>query len=141
MQALAAHTIDRDYRAFIDDEAVDWFLSGPSDTYLRDNIGNATLAEANGAVVALAVCKGGLIDLIVVDHALQGRGIGSALLTHCESKLFHQYDVITLSSFENNGRANAFYRRKGWVRVGAVPDAMSGARKWILEKRRDKFTP
>ena len=141
IQALAAQTIDVAYRAFIDEDAVDWFISGPSDAYLRDNLGNVTLAEANGAVAALAVCKGDLIDLLLVDHPLQGRGIGAALLAHCESKLFRQYDVINLESFENNGKANALYRRNGWVRVGTVPDAMSGARKWILEKRRDESRP
>jgi hypothetical protein len=50
--------------------------------------------------------------------------------------MFEQYDAIRLESFERNGKANNFYRKNGWTRMGAVPDAMSGGRKWIFEKRR-----
>lgn len=136
MQAIAARTIDRSYRSFVDDDAVDWFISGPSDAYLSGNLANATVATLADEVVGFAVCKESLIDLIMVDHDAHRRGIGSALLAHCESEMFRRYDAITLESFEGNGGANRFYRRNGWSRVGAVPDIMSGARKWILRKRR-----
>lgn len=137
MQGIATHAIDMSYRSFFDDEAVDWYLSGPSDDYLRENVGDATVATVDGAVVGFAVCRGDLIDLLVINHESQRRGLGSALLAHCESELFRRYDSITLESFEGNGKANGFYRKHGWVRTGAVPDTMSGARKWILEKKRD----
>lgn len=138
MQAIARRTIDRDYRSFVDDDAVDWFVSGPSDAYLSENLENATVATLDGDVVGFAVCRENLIDQIMVDGDAHRRGIGTALLAHCESELFRRYDAITLESFERNSRANRFYRRAGWSRVGAVPDVMSGARKWILEKRRER---
>lgn len=138
MQAIVTHTIDMNYRSFFDDEAVDWFISGPSDEYLRENVDGATVVMVDGSLVGFSVCKGDLIDLLIINHESHGRGLGSALLAHCESELFHRYESITLQSFEGNSKANAFYRKRGWVRIGAVPDSMSGARKWILEKKRDQ---
>lgn len=138
MQGIATHTIDMNYRSFFDDESVDWFISGPSDEYLRENVDAATVATVDGSVVGFAVCKGNLVDLLIIDHESHGRGLGSALLAHCESELFRRYESITLQSFEGNSKANAFYRKRGWERTGALPDSMSGARKWILEKKRDQ---
>lgn len=137
LQAIARRTIDTSYRSFIDDDTVDWFLSGPSDRYLAANVDKATVVTTDGSIAGFVVCKANLVDLILVDHGAHRRGIGTALLAHCESSLFRIYDTITLESFEGNDRANGFYRKNGWVRVGALPDPMSGARKWILEKRRD----
>jgi ribosomal protein S18 acetylase RimI-like enzyme len=76
------------------------------------------------------------IDLIMIDHQSHRCDFGSVLLAHCEANMFEQYDAIRLESFERNGKANNFYRKNGWTRMGAVPDAMSGGRKWIFEKRR-----
>ena len=138
MQGIATHTMDMNYRSFFDDEAVDWFISGPSDEYLRENVDGATVVTVDGRVVGFAVCKGNLIDLLIINHESHGRGLGSALLAHCECELFRRYESITLQSFEGNSKANGFYRKHEWVRTGAVPDSMSGARKWILEKKRDQ---
>ena len=133
---VARQTIDVDYRAFIDDEGVDWYLSGPSDDYIYRNIENASVVIADGNLVGFAVCKANVIDLIIIDHEYHRRGFGTELLAHCESDLFEHYDSLTLESFEGNEKANRFYRKNGWTRKGAVSDAMSGSRKWILQKRR-----
>ena len=138
MQAIASHTIDMNYRSFIDDEGVDWFISGPSDQYVRDNLDHSTIAVVEGSIVGFAVCKADLIDLIMIGHESHRRGIGSALLAYCESELFRRFDSIRLESFERNAKANGFYRKNGWARVGAIPDSMSGGRKWIFEKKRDQ---
>ena len=136
LQALASETIDKSYRAFIDDEGVDWFLSGPSDEYIAKNIDNATVAIVDADIVGFAVCKDDLIDLIMIDYGVHRRGIGSALLARCESKLFEHYDSIRLESFEANGKANRFYLDNGWAKTGAMTDTMSAGRKWIFEKKR-----
>ena len=137
LQALASRTIDTNYASFIGDDAVDWFISGPSDQFLAESIEDATVVVVDGRIVGFAVCKGNLIDLIMIDHDSHRRGIGTALLAHCETQLFEHYESITLESFDGNAKANAFYRKNGWTRIGSTPDPMSGARKWILEKRRD----
>lgn len=136
MQAIARHTIDTNYRAFIDDDGVDWFISGPSDDYVSKHVDDATLVTADGTIVGFTVCRDNLIDLIVIDDASHRRGFGSALLSHCESLLFERYDVIKLESFEGNSKANGFYRKHGWVKTGTARDPISGDRKWKFEKRR-----
>ena len=137
MQAIARDTIDLNYRSFIDDDGVDWYLSGPSDEYLARNLGRSTVLTAEGTIIGFAVCRENLIELIMIDHASHQRGFGSALLEHCESKLFERYDAIRLESFEGNQSANRFYRKNGWIQTGSVSDAMSGGRKWIFEKKRN----
>jgi len=134
LQALARETIDESYRQFIADEGVDWYLSGPLDEYLRRNLGHSIVAMVGDRFVGLAVCKDGLIDFLVIDHCLQRRGLGTALLGHCESVLFERHDLIRLESFEANAKANRFYMKNGWTRLRAVSDAMSGGRKWIFER-------
>lgn len=136
MQAVAGRAIDTSYRSFIDDERVDWFIAGPSDRYVRDNIDDSTVAVRDAGIVGFAVCKADLIDLIVIEPEVHRRGIGSALLAYCESQMLGRYDSIRLESFEGNAKANSFYRKNGWTRIGAVYDSMSGARKWILQKQR-----
>lgn len=136
MQAIARHTIDMNYRSFIDDDGVDWFISGPSDDHLGKNVDDSTLLTADGTIVGFAVCRENVIDLIMIVHESHRRGFGSALLAHCESKLFERYDAIKLESFEGNSKANGFYRKHGWTRTGIAPDAMSGDRKWKFEKKR-----
>ena len=138
MRTIAVHTVDRDFRTFAEDGTVDWYLSGPLDEFLAESVGDTTLAMVGDRVVGFAVCKGNRIDLILVDRDAQGHGIGSALLAHCEADLFRRHETLRLESFEGNGKANGFYRKNGWVRVDAVPDAMGGARRWVLEKRRDR---
>lgn len=136
MQTIARRTIDSSYRSFIDDERVDWFLNSQSDDYLRKNLERAVVLTTDGAIGGFAVLKDGLIDLIMVDLELHGRGLGSALLAHCEEQLFRRHGTIRLESFEGNARANAFYRKHGWARAGVIPDSMSDGMKWIFEKKR-----
>lgn len=136
VQEIARDTIDVSYRSFIDDDRVDWLVSGPSDEYLRECNDDITLVTEDESIVGFAVCKQDLIDLIVVDHASHGRGYGSALLAHCELEMFERYKVIRLESFEGNARANRFYRKYGWERVRIRADSMSGSNKWVFEKRR-----
>ena len=135
---MARHTIDMNYRSFIDDERVDWFIFGPSDDYLRKHTGNTKVLTIDGSIVGFAVCKEDLIDLIMIDHESHRRGLGSVLLAHCEMELFEHYDAIRLESFEGNTKANRFYRKNGWTRIGVGPDTMSDGRKWIFEKRRHR---
>ena len=74
---------------------------------------------------------------IEIKRILIQKQLSLLMLAHCETQLFEHYESITLESFDGNAKANAFYRKNGWTRIGSIPDPMSGARKWILEKRRD----
>jgi ribosomal protein S18 acetylase RimI-like enzyme len=107
VQVIARDTVDMSYRSFIDDDRVDWFISGPSDEYLCKNNDDVTLILVDGSIVGLAVCKQDLIDLIIIDHESHGHGFGTALLAHCEAEMFERYDVIRLEASKQTPRRTA----------------------------------
>ena len=56
------------------------------------------------------------ISVVAVTKAAEGRGVGRALMAHAEAWARAQgHDRITLSVFENNGRARALYDRVGYA--------------------------
>ena len=116
LQKFARSVIDRNYRAFLGDEAVDFFIgSGASDQYIAENIGDTTLTVLRDEIVGMCVCKDDLIDLIMVRNELQGQGIGSAFIEMVSKELMERYPSIRVECFEKNTKANRFYVKNGWT--------------------------
>lgn len=116
LQEFARSVIDRSYRAFLGDEAVDFFIgSGASDQYIAESIGDTTLAVLGDEVVGMCVCKDDLIDLIMVRNDRQGQGIGSAFIDMVSKGLLERYPSIRVECFEKNTKANRFYVKNGWT--------------------------
>lgn len=121
LQELARSVIDRHYRAFLGDEAVDFFIgSGASDAYMAENLADTVLAVMEDRVVGMCVCKEDLIDLLMVRNEAQGQGIGSAFLDAVSGDLLTRYPSIRLECFEKNGKATRFYEKNGWTRERVV---------------------
>ena len=116
MQEIARRTIDKCYRAFLGDEGVDWFIdSGESDRELQKHIENCDVLLEENAIVAFAIYFEDLIHLMMVDVGLHRSGLGSRLLSHCESRLFARgHATIRLETFEGNHQAIDFYAKNGW---------------------------
>ena len=58
---------------------------------------------------------------IYVDPCLQGKGIGTALVAHCEEIAVKRgYNEVCLWTFEKNAAARAFYEKVGYVHDGAT---------------------
>ena len=98
---------------------------------LNDARGTFLLAELAGRVVGYAKLFRGevpecvpdkqAIELarIYIDQDVLGAGVGAALLQHClELARAEGRRSIFLGVWENNPRAHAFYRRRGFERVG-----------------------
>jgi ribosomal protein S18 acetylase RimI-like enzyme len=135
LAALSRATISVSYRPLLGDDAVDAFLAGDAvEHYLEDNLGGCSLMLADGAFVGYAVCKEDLIDLMLIDPDFQRRGLGTRLLKHCEAGLLRRFAEITLESFENNDKANSFYRKNGWAEAGRYFDSRDGVNKIIFRK-------
>jgi ribosomal protein S18 acetylase RimI-like enzyme len=137
IQSIAKHIIDKDYRSFLDDYDVDWYLSGPSDEYLTQHLDTTIVLCVNGVVTGFSVCKKNYIELIMIEHEAQRTGLGSKLLSYCERFLFNDYKEIKIESFENNVKAKAFYLKNGWNESGIEYDVVTSRNKYILTKKKE----
>jgi ribosomal protein S18 acetylase RimI-like enzyme len=66
--------------------------------------------------------RGAYLELIGLDPAAQGVGVGSEILHWCEeqSRLESCNLWVLVSAF--NTRAHAFYERQGFTTIGIIPD-------------------
>jgi ribosomal protein S18 acetylase RimI-like enzyme len=124
-------TLFRDRPSLADE--VDWF----SRQYHRVLAGDSVMsvAEVDGRVVgncvvdragANASSEAGHVGTlgILVDAAFRGRGVGSALLRHAIDACRGKFEVVRLSVFSVNQRAQRLYRRFGFEVCGHVPRAV-----------------
>ena len=72
------------------------------------------VAESGGFSVGFAGVAGNSLEMLFVDDAYRGTGVGSALLTY----VMEQCGVTTVDVNEQNPLAAEFYRRRGFVVVG-----------------------
>ena len=136
LKKIARKTIDTNYRSFLGDEGVDWFInSGASDEYINDNIDDCWLLLCENQVIGFSVCKLNLIDLMMIDTEYHRKGYGTMLIKHSEDYLFKQYNEIVLESFEGNIQANNFYRKNNWIEKEIKFDEASGLNKIIFSKK------
>ncbi len=136
LKKIASRTIDANYRSFLGDEGVDWFISsGASDQYIDENIDECWIILSDYQIIGFSVCKENLIDLMMIDHDYHRHGYGTTLLKHCEQYLFNTFDEIKLESFEGNEKADNFYRKNGWSEIERNFDNMSGVNKLTFIKK------
>ncbi len=137
LQDLARHTIDLNYRSFLGNAGVDWFISGPSDEYMLENLRDCVVMEIEGQLVAFSVCSGNVIDMMMVRSEHHRKGIGSYMLRVVETALFQYFDALELESFEGNRKANAFYRKNGWKKEKMLEE-VEGLRKFRFIKHQSE---
>lgn len=99
----------------------------------------AITARREGGVVGLAegAVRGEVCDLqrLIVDHVVRSQGIGSHLLAAVESLAAERDCTVCRLRAPAGGRAAEFYRSRGWVEVGALPDWRWG-RDFVRMERR-----
>lgn len=80
-----------------------------------------TVAEIGREPVAFAGTSEGKLEMLFVQDALRGQGIGSLLIEH----VLREQGVVEVDVNEQNPAAVAFYSSKGFVTVGrsAVDEA------------------
>jgi len=100
LKNISIKTIDTNYRSFLGDEGVDWFIeSGSLDQYVDENIENSWVILIDNQIIGFSACKGNLIDLMMISHDYHRQGHGTMLLKHCEQYLFNTFNEIKLESF------------------------------------------
>ncbi len=70
-----------------------------------------TVAELDGTVCGFAGLTDAKLEMLYVDDAFRGRGVGSALLQDALTREPH----LTLSVNEQNEGAHAFYEHHGFI--------------------------
>jgi len=137
IQDIARNTISANYRSFLGNEGVNDFINiGGSNQYIYENIENCDVLLLSEAIVGFAVCKGDLIDLMMISDGFHRQGFGRQLLKYCENRIFRKHSEIRLESFEGNEKANNFYRKNGWNEAGLNFDETSGTNKITFVKKK-----
>jgi ribosomal protein S18 acetylase RimI-like enzyme len=81
-----------------------------------------TVAEVDGAVAGFIMIAGDEVEQVYVDRDFRGSGVATALLTEAERQVAAGgHEVAWLAVVVGNDRAQAFYRRQGWVDEGDLP--------------------
>jgi ribosomal protein S18 acetylase RimI-like enzyme len=79
----------------------------------------------------------GYVRLVAVAPAAQRSGVGAALLAHAERRIFRRAADVFLLVSHFNRRAQAFYRRNGYTKVGALRDyVVPGITEYVYRKTR-----
>jgi len=130
LKDLSKKTINANYRSFLGDEPVAAFIDSCAvDKYVDENIESCSVILSDGNVAGYAVTKDNLIDLMMIDDDFHRRGLGTKILEYCEEMLFKNYDELVLESFEENHKANNFYKKNGWTETKRRFDKSSGVNK------------
>lgn len=106
--------------------------------------GDVAVASSGGAVLGFVWFRregtfhhSGYVRWLAVAPAARGQGVGVALLRHAEERIFRRGPNVFLTVSHFNRRAQAFYRRQGYARVGALPDyVVPGITEILMRKTR-----
>jgi len=85
------------------------------------------VAARNDSLVGMVQVEGDRITHIHVDPAHWSGGVGSALLDAAEQKIAQSHAVARLEVRGFNIRAQAFYKRRGWVEASRYPGMECGS--------------
>lgn len=114
-------------------EEVEWFGRVFRDILAGDQV--ISVAEVDGHVVGncsirrhgpSARSESGHVAVlgIIVDAPYRDRGIGEALMRHAIDRARGKFEVIRLTVFSVNERAQRLYRKLGFVHIGHRPRAI-----------------
>jgi ribosomal protein S18 acetylase RimI-like enzyme len=80
--------------------------------------------------------RGGYLRAIGVDPTLRRQGIGRSLLDFAEKRTAQRSEYLYLCASSFNRRAQSFYKKSGYARVGTLPDLIiPGASEYIYWKQ------
>ncbi len=76
------------------------------------------------------------LRLLVVAAAVAGKGVGTALMDAVEAEVFQRGADLFLLVNQTNADAQAFYERRGYVRVGELRDYVAPGLHELLYRKR-----
>lgn len=83
--------------------------------------------------------RGGYIKFLAVSSEARGMGVGQMLMNEAEKEIAQRSLHAFLLTSHFNDRAQRFYERLGWSKVGELPDfAVDGICEFIYHKKLTK---
>ncbi|MFN3387509.1 MAG: GNAT family N-acetyltransferase [Allosphingosinicella sp.] len=115
-----------------------WLEEDKAAAYVDAMSAEFLVAEADGAVAAMAHWRGDFVHALHVHSRFRRRGLGSLLLRRAEADIAaagHASARLETDSFNRTSRS--FYAAHGYCEVSSRPDAEwdSGLTTLLLEKR------
>jgi ribosomal protein S18 acetylase RimI-like enzyme len=107
---------------------------------LNDPRKEAYVALLNGVVAGHCVLDmngpfAGYIQVLFVMPAMQGSGVGAELLRFVEARIFSESPNVFLCVSGFNPRAQSFYERQGYERIGELKDyVVRGKSEFLMRK-------
>jgi ribosomal protein S18 acetylase RimI-like enzyme len=86
-------------------------------------------------VLQLAGPFNGYIQIVATHPDWRGRGLGTRLMQFAEERIFRQSPNVFLCVTAFNRRAREFYARRGYERVGELPDFLVNGFSEILLRK------
>ena len=100
------------------------------------------VAGPPGEPAGFSIVKGDELYQLYVSSAARGTGVAAALIADAEARIAQSgEDVAWLACAIGNARAERFYEKHGWKRIGAVvsqletPEGIFPLEVWRYEKR------
>ena len=107
---------------------------------ITDPSREAYVAVAEGKVVGFVVIEmsgafTGYVKSICVSPGLRGRGVGAALMSYAEDRIFRETPNVFLCVSDFNVGAQRFYTRLGYETVGELRDYVVAGHSEILMRK------
>jgi ribosomal-protein-alanine N-acetyltransferase len=77
----------------------------------------------------------GYIQILAVHPDWRGQGVGAQMIAWAEERIFRQSPNVFLCVSSFNERAQRFYTRRGYVRVGELPDFLTAGHAEIMLRK------
>lgn len=99
---------------FLTEEAISFFYPQVRDIFLPAVTLTAARDRATGLFAGFAGTADGKLEMLFLDPARRGQGLGRRLLEHC----LRTQDIQSVDVNEDNPQAVAFYRHMGFTVIG-----------------------
>ncbi|WOT04833.1 GNAT family N-acetyltransferase [Shewanella youngdeokensis] len=136
IQALAKETIRHNYRAFLGDDGVEWFINGGGlHKEVNEYFDDIVVLEIDNEIQGYCAAEEGFIHALMIRVERQQTGLGRYLLNHVEQmQCAEGYEHLRLETYQGNEPALKLFSKQGWFVAEDQHDASFGLKKVSLRK-------